>query len=315
MDDFTEDDLGKLEGAIDSLDMIAVAAGVGDDVWQKDECKAVLKRAARRATTPYCSPSSCAPLGFCDSDCLAGREFCGRLTDYDGVLEQVLPGGRFNAVLGGMVGTDVLPCITDILQLVSGGGDDSKICDSSSSTFSNMAFGSTPYVDCLPLSVDDPNTFFRDPSSSGSCALSTWDEHDADVAAVEAHNDALLADAQNATDADVDEVEGDSFPEWRAFALPALPLLQALLIFLGRVFLSTADKGTSNSKVTPVAGSRRASAQRASFVAGAGVIMAAGNALTSVTEVISPGTPSRGLAAVAPGSAVVSARAKQQRRP
>ncbi|GMI27605.1 hypothetical protein TeGR_g7377 [Tetraparma gracilis] len=37
LDDFTEADQGKLEGAIDAMDMIAVAAGVGDDEWQKDE--------------------------------------------------------------------------------------------------------------------------------------------------------------------------------------------------------------------------------------------------------------------------------------
>ncbi|GMI24835.1 hypothetical protein TeGR_g6113 [Tetraparma gracilis] len=231
LDDYSEADQDKLEGTIDALDMIAVAAGVGDDEWQKNECKAYLKRAARLATTPYCSPSSCAPLGFCDSDCVTGRDFCGRLTDYDGVLELVLPGGQFHAVLGGMVGADVLPCTVELLQLVSGGGDDSKICNSSSSTFSNMAFGSTPYVDCLPLSVDDPNIFLRDPSSpSGSCTLSTWDEYDADIAAMEVHNAGLLLNATLAAEEPL-----PTHPWWRSVVLSALPLVQALLVFLGRV--------------------------------------------------------------------------------
>jgi hypothetical protein len=250
LDDFTEADLGKLEGAIDALDMIAVAAGVGDDEWEKDECKAYMKLIARLATTPYCSPSSCAPLGFCDSDCHTGREFCGRLADYEGVLDKVLPGGPFNAVLSSMVGADALPCIVDLLQLVSGGGDESKICDSSSSTFSNMAFGSTPYVDCLPFSVDDPNTFLRDPSSSGSCSLATWDEHDADVAAVEAHNTELLFNATLAVeDADAPSPE---FPWWREFAVPGLPLLMFALIWFGDWFSLKKEKGEVLAAVTPV---------------------------------------------------------------
>ena len=40
LDDFTEADQVKFEGVIDAMDMIAVAASVGDGEWQKDECKA-----------------------------------------------------------------------------------------------------------------------------------------------------------------------------------------------------------------------------------------------------------------------------------
>ncbi|GMI41460.1 hypothetical protein TeGR_g5044, partial [Tetraparma gracilis] len=259
LDDFTEADQFKFEGAIDMMDMIAVAVGVGDDEWQKDECKDYLKRAALLATTPYCSPSSCAPLGFCDSDCHAGREFCGRLADYDGVLEQVLPGGGFHAVVGGMVGADVLPCAVELLQLVSGGGDDSKICNSSSSAFSNMAFGSTPYVDCLPLSVDDPNTFLRGaPPPPGSCALSTWDEHNAaEVAAVEAHNAELLLNATLAVDAPL-----PTFPWWRGALLPALPIVQAVLIFIGRVLAKGTKQKDNMAAVTPVLGGIQKSSSR-----------------------------------------------------
>ncbi|GMI51515.1 hypothetical protein TeGR_g1888 [Tetraparma gracilis] len=254
LDDYSGADHGKLEGVIDAMDMIAVAAGVGDDEWQKNECKAHLKSAARLATTPYCSPSSCAPLGFCDSDCHTGREFCGRLTDYDGVIDKVLPGGEFHAVVGGMVGAELLPCAVKLLQLVSGGGDDSKICNSSSSTFSNMAFGSTPYVDCLPLSVDDPNSFLRDSSSSGSCALSNWDVYAADFDDVTSYNDALLLNATNVTAADeTAEEPPPRFPSWREPALVLIPPVTFLLLWAGDR-LSVKKKAVSDNlaTVTPV---------------------------------------------------------------
>jgi hypothetical protein len=172
------------------------------------------------------------------------------LTTYDGVLELVLPGGAFSPVLLGMVGADVLPCTVEFFQLASGNGDESKICDSSSSTFSNMAFGSTPYVDCLPLSIEDPNTFLRDPSSSGSCALSTWDEHDADVAAVEAHNAELLLNATLAVD-DVD-APSPEFPWWREVAVPGLPLLMFALLWVGDWFSLKKEEGKDLAAVTPV---------------------------------------------------------------
>ena len=254
LDDFTEADQSNLEAVIDAMDMIAMAVGVADDEWQEEECKAFLKRAFRSMTTPYCSPSSCAPLGFCDSDCHAGRELCGRLMTYDGVLEYVLPGGPFNLVLVGMVGADVLPCTVEFFQLASGNGDDSKICDSSSTTFSNMAFGSTPYVDCLPLSIENPNTVLRDPSSSGSCALSIWDEHAAGVAAVEAHNEALLVGANNSTQARDEELRRE-FPWWREVAVPGLPLLMFALLWVGDWFSLKKEEGKDLAAVTPVSAS------------------------------------------------------------
>ncbi|GMI40457.1 hypothetical protein TeGR_g3449 [Tetraparma gracilis] len=246
LDAFTEADMDKLEGAIDTLDMVASAMGVRDDEWQNVECKAYLKRAARLATTPYCSPSSCAPLGFCDSDCLAGRDACGPLATYDN-LQGVLPGGGLHPVLIGMVG-DVLPCALELLQHVSGRGDDSKICNSASTNSSIMAFGSTFYVDCLPLSVDDPNAFLRNLSTpSGSCTLSTWDEHEADIAAVEVHNAELLLNAPLAVEEPL-----PTHPWWRVIVLIATPLVQALLIFIGRVLAKGTKQEENMATVTPV---------------------------------------------------------------
>ncbi|GMI25808.1 hypothetical protein TeGR_g2510 [Tetraparma gracilis] len=254
LDDFSEGDLDKIEEAIDALDHVAFAAGVTDDEWQKEECKTWMKRVAHLATTPYCSPSSCAPLGFCDSDCHVGREFCGRMATYDGVLVKALPGGEFHAFVAGVVG-DTIHCVVQVLQLMSGGGDDTKICAASASTFSNMAFGSTPYVDCLPLSVDDPNTFLRDATSTGSCALPLWDQHGAEVKAVKAHNDALVLDATNTTAADesVEEEEPPPrFPKWRSPAVVLVPAVMFLLLWVGDRLSVTKETADSLATVTPV---------------------------------------------------------------
>jgi hypothetical protein len=269
-----------LEAAIDSLDVVATLSGVGPNDWDAASCKANLKQIARLATTPYCSPSSCAPLGFCDVDCSTSREACGLLASYS-VLEQVLQGGVYHSILSGMVGSALVPCTVELLSHVTGGGDDSKICDSASSTFDNMAFGAMPYVDCLPLSrVSDPNDLLRGPFAppDGSCALSAWDIHEAELAAVAAHNEALKINATAASVGSVEEADAPSYPWWRSVALPVLPLLQAICIFAGRFYIKKGDReDTGNmAAVTPVRRERKANIPEENSEVGANAAQAQG---------------------------------------
>jgi hypothetical protein len=167
-----------------------------------------------------------------------------------------MQGGSFEFYVAQMVGEDLLPCVWDLWDYVTGSGDAAKICDSSTfaSSFSKMAFGSTPNVDCLPLSTaaNDPNVFLRDPVAplDGSCSLPVWDAHDADVAAVEAHNDALLRNATLAAENTTAPLP--EWPWWREILLPALPIAQALLIFLGNLRLKGTQEGGNMAAVTPV---------------------------------------------------------------
>jgi hypothetical protein len=251
--------------------MIAVAAGVSDDQWQKDECKANIKSLARRAMTPYCSPDSCSPLGFCDSDCNAGRDACGPLANYHGVLEGVLPGGSYYFMLSGMVGSAVLPCVVEVLQYVSGNGYDFMACNSAAfPSHTHTQFGSSPFVDCLPMAVTDPNTFLRNTSSSASsssnCSLPTWDAHDAELVRITTHNNELLLNATLASEQF--SQPPPTFPSYRSLLLPLLPLLQAIFIYLGRA-CSTSTPSPPDGRVTPVAGRR-------SLVSGGGAVVAAG---------------------------------------
>jgi hypothetical protein len=253
----TEAMFSKLSSAIDSLNMIAAAAGVADDEWDEDACKGILKELTRRAVTPHCS-STCQALGSCDDDCHAALEACGPLGTYN-IQQLVLPGGPGYPVLVGMVGSEVLPCFLELSHYATGNGDDSKICDSSSSTFSHMAFGSSPGVDCLPLSTD-PNSFLRDPSTSsiGDCALAQWDDFEVETSAVNAHNEELLAAAKNATNStsgaeDLSvEAPADSYPAWRLPAIFGLLLIKIAAVLFGDALTKKKTGGGDMAAVAPV---------------------------------------------------------------
>ncbi|GMI31372.1 hypothetical protein TeGR_g13262, partial [Tetraparma gracilis] len=250
--DMDETRWNKMVSTVGNFDMIAVAAGIGPSEWDGPACKAAVIDTARRATTPYCS-SSCSPLGFCDSDCRDVATLCGRMVSYD-VLQGVMPNGAYEMIMKGMIG-DLVPCLNDILVYITGNGDASKICDSSFYPFSHMSFGSTPNTDCLPLSTD-PNPFLRDPSSSGSCALSNWDIFAAELDDVTAHNEALLLNATNATAADetAEEEPPPRFPSWREPAVALIPPAMLLLLLVGDRLSVKKKKSDSDNlaTVTPV---------------------------------------------------------------
>ncbi|GMI53744.1 hypothetical protein TeGR_g12588, partial [Tetraparma gracilis] len=123
-----------------------------------------------------------------------------------------------------------------------------------------MAFGSSPGVDCLPLSAD-PNSFLRDPSTSsiGDCALAQWDDFGVETAAVNAHNEDLLAAAKNATNAtsgteDLSvEAPADSYPAWRLPAIFGLLLIKIAAVLFGDALTKKKTGGGDMAAVAPFA--------------------------------------------------------------
>jgi hypothetical protein len=256
--DMTEEKWTRVTNAIGTMGLISMLAGVLPHEWDEDACVGLMEAAARRAAAPLCG-SDCTPLGYCDSDCSELASVCGRVATFE-VLEQVLPGGSFESGLTAIIGEDLAPCVQDILGSISGGGV-TDACDSSAFTATSnssgrMSFGSNPYEDCLPLSAD-PDSFLRNPSTSpdGSCALSRWDDYEADDAAVISHNARLVDEALNAagilTSDDSDEdVPEKAFPNWRGIVMPLVVAVQGVLVFVGD--LAAKRKG---KKVVPAAAS------------------------------------------------------------
>ncbi|GMI54217.1 hypothetical protein TeGR_g1050, partial [Tetraparma gracilis] len=122
-----------------------------------------------------------------------------------------------------------------------------------------MAFGSSPGVDCLPLSTD-PNSFLRDPSTSsiGDCALAQWDDFEVETSAVNAHNEELLAAAKNATNStsgaeDLSvEAPADSYPAWRLPAIVGLLLIKIAAVLFGDALTKKKTGGGDMAAVAPV---------------------------------------------------------------
>jgi hypothetical protein len=266
MESMTEDDFGKLEEAIGMLDLVASLNGIGPNDWVPDVCKDMLADIARRASTPFCS-SSCQPLGFCDSDCLSTVATCGRMAEY-AVLAPVLPGGPYFGILSGVVGPGIANCVGDLLNYVSGGGDASQICksDNANHDFPLMAFGSVHGLDCMLL-YSDPQEMLRGGSGSGECALNRWDEHVAEIDAVNQHNADLIAGAlvEEEVEEEEEEEAEEEYPPWRRIALPGIVLAAYALIFLGHK-MSTKEKkkGQDMSAVAPVLDAKSTRSQRGS---------------------------------------------------
>jgi hypothetical protein len=250
--------MDKLLGAINALDVVATSSGVTDDQWDKEECKSKLMDVARRAMTPYCS-SSCAPLGFCDADCMSVKESCGRMANYDVIGPLIQGGYNYGQITVSVLG-DLAPCVSEIFAYVTGNGDSSNICNSAASRdseFSHMAFGSTPNSDCLLLE-DDPNSFLRG-STTGECSLALWDEYDEELASVVTYNDALAANA-TAAHVEVDEEEaGPERPRWREPAAGLIPALMFVVLWVGDWLSGKKDASSANmNAVAPVSQSHNA---------------------------------------------------------
>lgn len=118
-----------------------------------------------------------------------------------------------------------------------------------------MSFGSSPGVDCLLLSTD-PSVFVRSATipADGSCVLDNWDSYDVQHAAAIAHNDGLETEAwENAATAAADAEMFATFPTMRNIVLPLIPILQAVVLFLGRSFAARAGTTPENmAAVAPV---------------------------------------------------------------